>query len=94
VCNEALHQGTPVIASAAVGAVPGGLVAHGADGLVVRPGDPRELAAAIAELLDDDPLHERLAQVARTAVEPYSYEAAADAFGAALSAADEPPGKA
>jgi glycosyltransferase involved in cell wall biosynthesis len=94
VCNEALHQGTPVIASAAVGAVPGGLVAHGADGLVVRPGDPRELAAAIADLLDDHPLHERLARVARTAVEPYGYEEAADAFGEALKAAGVPPRRA
>jgi glycosyltransferase involved in cell wall biosynthesis len=84
VCNEAMYQGTPVIASAAVGAVPGGLVAHGADGLVIRPGDPRELAAAIAQLLDDDRLHERLGRVARAAVEPYHYEAAADAFGQAF----------
>ena len=94
VCNEALMQGTPVIASAAVGAVPGGLVAHGVDGLVVRPGDPRELAAAIALLLDDEPLHERLASVARAAVEPYSYETAADAFGEALRTAESQPRKA
>jgi glycosyltransferase involved in cell wall biosynthesis len=90
VCNEALHQATPVIASAAVGAVPGGLVAHGADGLVVRPGDDLELAGAIAHMLDDAPLHDRLARVARTAVEPYTYEAAADAFGEALTAAAVP----
>jgi glycosyltransferase involved in cell wall biosynthesis len=90
VCNEAMHQGTPVIASAAVGAVPGGLIAHGASGLVVRPGDDRELAAAIALLLDDERLHERLGRVARAAVEPYTYEAAADAFGEALIVAGIP----
>ena len=90
VCNEAMHQGTPVIASAAVGAVPGGLIAHGADGLVVRPGDDRELAGTIANMLDDQSLRDRLARVARTAVQPYTYEAAADAFGEALTAAAVP----
>jgi glycosyltransferase involved in cell wall biosynthesis len=87
VCNEAMHQGTPVIASSAVGAVPGALIAHGASGLVVRPGDERELAAAIAHVLDDERLHERLGRVGRAAVEPFTYEAAADAFGEALSVA-------
>jgi glycosyltransferase involved in cell wall biosynthesis len=84
VCNEAMHQGTPVIASSAVGAVPGALVTHGGSGLVVRPGDPRELAAAIAQVLDDEALHARLSRIAHAAVEPFNYEAAADAFGAAL----------
>jgi glycosyltransferase involved in cell wall biosynthesis len=87
VCNEAMMQGTPVIASAAVGAVPGGLVAHGASGVVVRPGDDRELAAAIAQILDDERLHERLGRVGRAAVEPLTYEAAANAFGEALTVA-------
>jgi glycosyltransferase involved in cell wall biosynthesis len=87
VCNEAMHQGTPVIASAAVGAVPGALVAHGLSGLVVRPGDDRELAAAIAQIIDDDALRERLSGFAREMVGGYTYEAAADAFGEALAAA-------
>jgi glycosyltransferase involved in cell wall biosynthesis len=94
VCNEAMYQGTPVIASAAVGAVPGALIAHGASGLVVRQGDDRELAVAIGQLLDDDRLHERLGRVARAAVEPLTYEAAADAFGEALSVAGLPAGRA
>ena len=53
----------------------------------MRPGDTRELAEAIALLLDDDRLHERLSRVARAAVEPFTYEAAADAFGRALEVA-------
>jgi glycosyltransferase involved in cell wall biosynthesis len=85
VCNEAMHQGTPVIASAAVGAVPGALVIHGGTGLVVRAGDHRELAAAIAQLLDDQPLRDRLSRFARTVVERFNYDAAADAFGKALA---------
>jgi glycosyltransferase involved in cell wall biosynthesis len=47
VVNEAMHQGTPVIASDAVGAVAGGLVRDGRNGLVVPAGD----AAALAEAL-------------------------------------------
>jgi glycosyltransferase involved in cell wall biosynthesis len=85
VCNEAMHQGTPVIASAAVGAVPGALVVHGATGLVVRAGDDRELSAAIAQLLDDDPLRERLSGLAKEGVERFNYDAAVVAFGKALA---------
>jgi glycosyltransferase involved in cell wall biosynthesis len=87
VCNEAMYQSRPVIASAAVGAVPGMLVTHGGSGLVVRAADDKELAAAVARLLDDEPLRARLGRQARAAVEPYTYEAAADAFGQALHAA-------
>jgi glycosyltransferase involved in cell wall biosynthesis len=90
VCNEAMYQGTPVIASSAVGAVPGGLVTHGGSGLVVRDGDDRELAAAIAQVLDDEQLRARLSRVARAAVEPFNYEAAADGFGSALEFAGVP----
>ena len=85
VCNEAMHQGTPVVASAAVGAVAGALVVHGATGLVVRAGDDRELALAIAQLLDDEPLRERLSHLAKTGVERFNYDAAADSFGKALA---------
>jgi glycosyltransferase involved in cell wall biosynthesis len=90
VCNEAMHQAKPVIASAAVGAVPGALVWHGGTGIVVRPGDHRELAEAIAALLADEPLRERLGEGARAAVGRFTYEAAADAFGEALEAAGVP----
>ena len=45
VTNEAMHQGTPVIATDAVGAVAGGLVRDGRNGLVVRaPGMPTRSA--------------------------------------------------
>jgi glycosyltransferase involved in cell wall biosynthesis len=67
--------------------VPGMLVTHGGSGLVVRGGDDRELAEAIARLLEDEPLRERLGRQARAAVEPYTYEAAADGFGQALQVA-------
>jgi glycosyltransferase involved in cell wall biosynthesis len=86
VCNEAMHQGRPVVATPAVGAAAGGLVRDGETGLLVPPGDSVHLAAAIRRLLDDRPLRERLGADARESVAAYSHEAAADAFGEALRA--------
>jgi len=86
VCNEAMHQGRPVIASAAVGAAAGGLVRHDETGLVVAPGDARALGAAIRALLDDPGRRARMGAAAREAVAAFSHEAAADAFGRALAA--------
>ncbi|MFZ0092202.1 MAG: glycosyltransferase family 4 protein, partial [Solirubrobacteraceae bacterium] len=53
VCNEAMDQGRPVIATTAVGAAAGGLVRDGETGVVIAPGDPVALAAAIDRLLAD-----------------------------------------
>jgi glycosyltransferase involved in cell wall biosynthesis len=87
VCNEAMEQGRPMVATTAVGAVAGGLVRDGETGLVVAPGDPEALAAAIDRLLSDTPARERLGTAARAAVAPYTYEAMADAVTRALVAA-------
>jgi glycosyltransferase involved in cell wall biosynthesis len=87
VCNESMHQGRPVIATTAVGAVAGGLVRDGDTGVVVAPGDPAALASAIERLLGDPELRERLGAAGREAVSPYTYDAMADAFGRALAAA-------
>jgi glycosyltransferase involved in cell wall biosynthesis len=87
VCNEAMHQGRPVVASAAVGAVAGGLVRDGETGLVVAPGDPGALAEAIDSLLADELLRRRLGAAGREAVSGYTYDAMADAFGRALEVA-------
>ncbi len=84
VCNEAMSQGRPVIASAAVGAAAGGLVRDGDTGIVVPAGDARALATALERLLRDEPLRHRLGERAREAVAGYTYERAADAFAAAL----------
>jgi glycosyltransferase involved in cell wall biosynthesis len=86
VCNEAMHQARPVIASSAVGAAAGGLVRDGETGLVVTPGDTRALGAAIRALLDDPQRRAGLGAAARDAVAAFSHEAAADAFGRALTA--------
>jgi glycosyltransferase involved in cell wall biosynthesis len=84
VCNEAMSQGCPVVATTAVGAAAGGLVRDRETGLVVPAGDPRELAAAIERLLDDAGLRRRLGNAAREAVAEYSYERAVEAFASAL----------
>jgi glycosyltransferase involved in cell wall biosynthesis len=90
VCNEAMHQGRPVIASDSVGAVAGGLVRDGETGVVIAAGDAGALARAIERLLDDGELRARLGAAARAAVAPYTYEAAAAAFDRALASAIRP----
>jgi glycosyltransferase involved in cell wall biosynthesis len=87
VCNEAMHAGTPVVATTAVGAAAGGLVRDGETGLVAPAGDPAALADAVARLLDDAPLRERLGTAGRAAVATHTHAAMADAFGAALERA-------
>jgi glycosyltransferase involved in cell wall biosynthesis len=90
VCNEAMHQGRPVVATSAVGAAAGGLVRDGDTGLVIAPGDAGALARAINRLLGDDALRTRLGDAAREAVAPYTYEAMAGAFARALAVALSP----
>ena len=65
VCNEAMSQGRPVIATDAVGAAAGGLVRDGETGLVVPAGDARALAEAIERLLGDAQLRADLGRGAR-----------------------------
>jgi glycosyltransferase involved in cell wall biosynthesis len=87
VCNEAFEQARPMIATTAVGAVAGGLVRDGETGLVVAPGDPPALARAIYLMLEDRALRERLGAAAHAAVQPYTYDAMANAFDQALATA-------
>ncbi|MBA2506777.1 MAG: glycosyltransferase family 4 protein [Thermoleophilaceae bacterium] len=73
VCNEAMMQGTPVIASDAVGAAAGGLVRHERNGLVVPAGEPAALSHAISLLASNPALRTRLGENAREDVQPYNY---------------------
>jgi glycosyltransferase involved in cell wall biosynthesis len=84
VVNEAMHAGTPVIATDQVGAAAGGLVRNGRNGLVVPSEDPGSLAAALRLLRDDDGLRERLGEAAREDVAPYTFKAWADGFAGVL----------
>ena len=76
-----------MIATTAVGAAAGGLVRDRETGLVIAPNDPAALARSIYLLLDDAALRERLGTAAHAAVQPYTYEAMANAFDQALEAA-------
>ena len=90
VCNEAMHQGKPVLASTAVGAVAGGLVRDEITGVVVTPGDAGALAVAIDRLLAEEPLRARLGANGRAAVAAYNYDAMAAGFARALAIAIRP----
>jgi glycosyltransferase involved in cell wall biosynthesis len=70
---EALSVGVPVV-STAVGGVPE-VVRDGENGLLVQPGRPEELAAAVRRLLEEPGLRDRLAAAARPSVEAISSEA-------------------
>ena len=70
---EALAVGCPVIATA-VGGVPE-VVRDGENGLLVGPGDPGALAAAIARFFADDALRARLRDAAARSVDGYTEEA-------------------
>jgi glycosyltransferase involved in cell wall biosynthesis len=97
VCNEAMHQGKPVIATTSVGAVAGGLVLDEETGLVVAPGEARALAEAVERLLADESLRARLGERAKHAVASYTYDAMVEAFDRAISAArsrERAPGRA
>jgi glycosyltransferase involved in cell wall biosynthesis len=62
---EAIACGTPVVASA-VGALP---EVVGAAGILVPPREPERLASALATAWSDDPVHARLAAIARDRAE-------------------------
>ena len=90
VCNEAMHQARPVIASSSVGAVAGGLVRDEQTGLVIAPGHALALAGAIDRLLDDPRLRWRLGAAGQRAVSAYTYEAMLGGFDRALARAMRP----
>jgi glycosyltransferase involved in cell wall biosynthesis len=87
VANEAMNQRVPIIATDAVGAVAGGLVRDGHNGLVVPAGDADALAAALRTLHGDRELRSRLGENGARDVAAYTHAAWADAFAQALRGA-------
>jgi glycosyltransferase involved in cell wall biosynthesis len=85
VVNEAMNRGLPVIASDAVGAVAGGLVQDGRNGLVVPAGDAGALAGAMARLAGERELRARLGTAGAEDVRAYTHEAWAAGFAEALA---------
>jgi glycosyltransferase involved in cell wall biosynthesis len=86
VVNEAMHQGTPVIASDAVGAAAGGLVRDGRNGIVVPAGDAAALSAALRALAGDPERRVRLGEAGRRDAGEYTPAAWVDGVRAALRA--------
>jgi glycosyltransferase involved in cell wall biosynthesis len=84
VVNEAMNRKLPVIASDAVGAVAGGLVRDGHNGLVVSAGDARALAGAMRRLAADAQLRARLGAAGERDVQAYTHDAWAGGFVRAL----------
>ncbi len=83
---EALSLGTPVVATSAGGV--SDVVADGRTGLLVRPGDAEGLATALARVLDEPELVERLTSAGRGFVRRHcSLERMAVLYGAAYDAA-------
>jgi glycosyltransferase involved in cell wall biosynthesis len=84
VVNEAMNRKLPVIASDAVGAVAGGLVRDGHNGLVVPAGDAHALAGAMRRLAADPQLRARLGAAGERDVQAYTHDAWAQGFARAL----------
>jgi phosphatidylinositol alpha-1,6-mannosyltransferase len=82
---EAAACGVPQVAGDSGGAAEA--VTDGQTGLVVRrPDDPREVAEALARLLDDEVLRQEMGAKARTrAVADFSYNSLAQRLGTALA---------
>jgi len=86
---EAMSCAVPVVTTR-VGGIPE-MVAAGETGLLVAPGDPEALAAALRRLVGDPALARRLGDAGRRAIETtYSWEAVAtrivDLYGEVLRA--------
>jgi glycosyltransferase involved in cell wall biosynthesis len=76
---EAGAAGLPIVASD-VGGIPE-IITHGANGLLVPPGDPQALAQAIQKLIEDPQMARRLGDAARQAAfERFSAEAMAERY--------------
>jgi glycosyltransferase involved in cell wall biosynthesis len=84
VVNEAMNQGLAVIATDAVGAVAGGLVRDGVNGLVVPAEDVRALQSAMTALARDADLRTRLGTAGAQDVLALNHDAWAEGFSRAL----------
>jgi len=72
VIPEAMESGLPVIASAVGGIVE--MIKHEENGLLVRPEDPKSIASAIARILQDERLKNKIIEKSKELVKERSIE--------------------
>jgi glycosyltransferase involved in cell wall biosynthesis len=90
VVNEALMHGLPVVTTTGVGAATD-LIEPGVTGLIVRPGDPTELAAAMLEVAWWPASQlSRVAEVNAMKIDAWSVDRAADGILGACELATRP----
>jgi glycosyltransferase involved in cell wall biosynthesis len=70
VLPQAMAAGLPIVATAVDGNMEA--ISHGANGLLVPPGEPAALAGAVLKLLTDQELARKLATAGREGVQEYS----------------------
>jgi glycosyltransferase involved in cell wall biosynthesis len=87
VVNEAMLQRTPVIASDAVGAAAGGLVAHGQTGMVFPAADSAALAECLTEIAASDEARRAMGDAALQSASELDPSAWASGMRATLAAA-------
>ena len=93
VLMEAAHQGVPLVATSAAAIAE--FVDDGDNGLLVPPGAPVPLAAALGRMIGDPALRLRLAQRAAEIVRTrFSYETGVDWIAAALVGETQPEARA
>ncbi len=93
VLMEAAHQGLPLVSTRA--AAIGEFIEDGVNGLLVAPGAPAELAAALARLAGDPDLRARLAvQAADTLRARFSFASGVDWIAGALGQQRSPTARA
>lgn len=80
VVNEALNQGTPVIASDAVGAAAGELVRNGENGFMIPEQDSAALAVALKTILGDAELRERMSANAKALMQTWTIDSMITTF--------------
>jgi glycosyltransferase involved in cell wall biosynthesis len=80
VINEAMNQGLPIIATEDVGAVRGGLVKNGVNGLIVPPRDAKSLKEALEKLLSDENLRITLGNNSKEIIKNWTYDEMLEGF--------------
>jgi glycosyltransferase involved in cell wall biosynthesis len=82
---EAMACGVPVVATSSAGTRD--IVSDGVDGLLVERHEPADVAAALARLLQDAVLRQRMSAAARRKADSYRTETVVGAYDRALAGA-------